>query len=361
MNNTTSTPDLSNLSPEFLAADNHEKLLKISIAFIVLTTVTYFLFNVSRIYCAERNHWETWVLYPISYFFQLLLGILCILFVQLGGVGRHIQYWELYDPSVVDANMKIQTATDFIYPAGVTLPKVCILMLYLRIFIERKVIVATKIVIAVIIASWFGTGIIFNLAVCQPIAYRWDKSIPGGHCADIVDAYPWASLPNIVTDLAVILLPLSSIYGLRMSRANRIGIFLTFLAGGLGIITAIIRFLEFLATNPKDLTYASLDPDIYTLVEPNVYFICSCLPGIRPLHRHLAQKSTATVNKYRNTLKYDSGTTRCDEHAIPLEPPRGSYRTSASTSRDVRPGSAHNSASGLFLTNTSYHVVSSHV
>lgn len=89
MNNTTSTPDLSNLSPEFLAADNHEKLLKISIAFIVLTTVTYFLFNVSRIYCAERNHWETWVLYPISYFFQLLLGILCIC-KYLSVVGLYI-------------------------------------------------------------------------------------------------------------------------------------------------------------------------------------------------------------------------------------------------------------------------------
>lgn len=33
----------------------------------------------------------------------------------------------------------------------------------------------------------------------------------------------------------------------------------------------------------QDLTYRGTNTMIYSLVEPAAYFICSCLPGIRPL------------------------------------------------------------------------------
>lgn len=89
-----------------------------------------------------------------------------------------------------------------------------------------------------------------------------------------------------------------------------------------GIVAAIIRLVGFYMTDlEKDLTFLGLNTLIYTLVEPNAYFICSCLPSIRPLliamFRNLRQTSvtsshepmTGSRPKYHQRLDY-SGTGR---------------------------------------------------
>ncbi|KAJ3579325.1 hypothetical protein NPX13_g1240 [Xylaria arbuscula] len=359
MASTPSVEDLASLPPEYLAVDTHLKLLHTSIAFIVLTTVIYILFLVSRIFCAQRNGWETWVLYPISYLFQLLLGILCILFVKYGGTGRHVEYWLLNDPSTVGNFLKIQTATEFIYVAGVTFPKVCILLMYLSIFVERKIRIAAKIVIAVIVTNWIATGIIADFTICQPFAFKWDKSIPGGHCSNLMAAYRWISIPNILTDLAIIFLPFSALYHLQTTRIRKIGILITFLTGGLGIITAILRFVGFFTVDlESDPTYLGVDTQIYTLVEPNAYFICSCLPGMRPLLRRIFDDSGLfnTINRYYHSITSDSKTTQRDLDGICLDVPRGSYKASVSAPKDTLSENIHDDDAALIRTNKSYQV-----
>lgn len=79
MSSTLSMQDAAFSPPEFQAADIIDlNLLRTSQALIVLTTVIYILFNISRIYCIDRNGWELWWLYPISYLFQVSLDILGI-------------------------------------------------------------------------------------------------------------------------------------------------------------------------------------------------------------------------------------------------------------------------------------------
>lgn len=93
-----------------MAADSSYKLLATTYTFIVLITVVYILFAISRVFCAERNHWEIWVIYPIAYIFCLVISITCIckclmttyisksthlrasVFVELADGGRHMLY-----------------------------------------------------------------------------------------------------------------------------------------------------------------------------------------------------------------------------------------------------------------------------
>jgi len=142
-------------------------------------------------------------------------------------------FWRINDPSVIVPFLKIQTSGEFIYMGGVTFPKVALLILYLRILLERKVRIITWIVIGVVLSHWVATGIIAVLVTYQPFAFKWDKTIPGGHCADLLAAYKHVSIPNILTDLAIAILPMSTFYHLQMSRSRKTGIFLTFLAGNL--------------------------------------------------------------------------------------------------------------------------------
>ncbi|KAH8702538.1 hypothetical protein BGW36DRAFT_424810 [Talaromyces proteolyticus] len=300
---TVPTPEqLMALPPEYLAQDNGAKLNNTGIAFIVLLSVVYALFIISQMFFVERTGWTMWTLYPLGYLFSLSLAIICIFYIKIGGGGRHIAYWLIHDPSVIGTFLKLETASEFLYMAGITFPKIAILVLYLRIFMDHRVRIATWVVLGIVIGHFVFTGIIATFTICQPFAFKWDKSIPGGHCANLMAAYKYISIPNIVTDLAILALPYSTLRQLHTDKIQKYGIFVTFMAGGLGIVTSIIRFVGFYTTDlMSDLTYLGIDTMVYTLIEPSAYFICSCLLGIRPLIVTLFKKSrlsTAISNRY---------------------------------------------------------------
>ncbi|RYP24957.1 hypothetical protein DL765_000185 [Monosporascus sp. GIB2] len=329
----TLTPDeLLALPPEYLAENNNsQKLMDISVSFIVIPSIIYALFLLSRTLYADRNGWETWVLYPLSYLLTMGACVIGILLVQIGGAGRHMAYFLLNDPSTITMYLKLQTATEFVYMAGVTVPKVTILLLYLRIFPQRKIRIITWIVIGVVVTNFFTSGVIVGFTICRPFAYKWNKTIPGGRCANLMAAYRLISIPNLVTDLAILFLPFYPLWHLQISKTWKIGIFVTFMTGSLGIITAVIRFVGFYTVDLlSDPTYLSIDTMAYSIIEPGAYFICSCLPGIKPLLRVLYKKSGLTSASSRPSKSRASASNDLD---IPLGNPGGSYKTSVSASK----------------------------
>ncbi|KAI1654854.1 hypothetical protein F4813DRAFT_197837 [Daldinia decipiens] len=281
---------LSSLSPEYLAEDYHEIWWRWNVALTVIVTVIYILFVISRLFFARYNGWEVWTLYPLSYVSCIGLCILYFLAVARGGAGKHLVYWEIHNPKIIPIYLKLQTASEFLYMLDVSLPKVCIIILYLRIFTERWIRLITKIVLGIVISNYVAIGIIAVLVVCRPFAYKWDKTIDG-HCSDLMNSYRYTSLPNIITDVAILILPFPMLYKLQVSPARKFGIFLTLLTGSLGLITAIARFVEYLKPDwMTDPMYAGNKPIILGIIEAHTYFICSCLPEMRPLARGIYRK-----------------------------------------------------------------------
>lgn len=66
---------------------------------------------------------------------------------------------------------------------------------------------------------------------CIPFAFNWDKTIPNGTCFDVQFFANSSSVPNIATDLAVLILPLKMVWCLKISIGRRIGLLLIFLTG----------------------------------------------------------------------------------------------------------------------------------
>ena len=66
---------LKALPPGYMAEDIGYRLTNTAIAFLVLVHVIYISHIVSRAACAERNHWEIWTLYPLSYLSVVGLSI----------------------------------------------------------------------------------------------------------------------------------------------------------------------------------------------------------------------------------------------------------------------------------------------
>ncbi|KAE8418411.1 hypothetical protein BDV36DRAFT_308761 [Aspergillus pseudocaelatus] len=107
--------------------------------------------------------------------------------------------------------------------------KLSILMMYRRIFtnISRLFRVGAMICGAVVTlwATAFVPAAIFQ---CTPVAKAWDIDIPG-HCINLQLGFYCVALPNILTDIAILSLPIRSCWQLHKSvlyRLSLIGVFM---------------------------------------------------------------------------------------------------------------------------------------
>ena len=152
--------------------------------------------------------------------------------VQHGGVGRHVQYVEQFPDKIRYWYQSCLIAVPCLYMMGTALPKFVILAVYLEVFVDKYSRIACW-----ILASIIGLNVVANIPPlvykCDPISYGWDKSSPGGWCADAEPRLTYPSLANIFTDLVMLLLPIPVMWRLHVNRATKIGVGCTFATGGM--------------------------------------------------------------------------------------------------------------------------------
>lgn len=146
------------------------------------------------------------------------------------GAGKHLAAVPKED--VVPFYKTTFYAVPTLQLVAVTLPKMAVLDLYLHIFIDRWSRLTIRLLQVVLMVN-----LIVNEAVvisqCQPVAALWDPNILGGWCHDIQQHFFWVALPNIVTDVVILILPIPLIRKVQVSRNVKTGMFLTFLVGNL--------------------------------------------------------------------------------------------------------------------------------
>lgn len=128
-------------------------------------------------------------------------------FVKYGGVGHHIDALEQTNPAQVTIYYKWLLCTSFYYFAVVGIPKLAILVLYIRLFTTNFYRYTVYIVAFTIIATGIVCSVIC-LNLCHPFALNWNRNLPG-HCVNETLFYRWGSLPNIITDVVMLILPMS--------------------------------------------------------------------------------------------------------------------------------------------------------
>ena len=70
------------------------------------------------------------------------------------------------------------------------------------------------------------------VVLCRPIAYTWDKSIDGT-CGNATQAYEAVGIINLITDLAIIILPMPLLWQLQLPLAKKVALTAIF---GIGIV-----------------------------------------------------------------------------------------------------------------------------
>lgn len=65
------------------------------------------------------------------------------------------------------------------------------------------------------------------------MAFQWDKTIPGGHCFNVEAYFKSTSVPNIATDLVILVLPLPMVANLKVTLSRKLGLWFVFLVGSM--------------------------------------------------------------------------------------------------------------------------------
>jgi hypothetical protein len=126
----------------------------------------------------------------------------------------------------------VYIAAPSIYITSASVPKLAVVCIYLKIFTDK----ASRLC-CWIVASALAIGPVITVPIiafqCTPTGYLWNKTIVGGHCLNQAHMFRYGSIPNIVTDVAMLLLPMPLIWRLHASIKVKIGLLITFLLGSM--------------------------------------------------------------------------------------------------------------------------------
>ena len=111
-----------------------------------------------------------------------------------------------------------------------TLVKVSILDLYINLFRVTTFVKIVYLYMAVQI-MWGLAGLLQILLLCRPIAYNWNKTVPGGVCGSYPKAYLSAHIIILCLDFGTAMLPIPILWNLQMATKKKIGISIMFTIG----------------------------------------------------------------------------------------------------------------------------------
>ncbi len=81
---------------------------------------------------------------------------------------------------------------------------------------------------------------IANLTQCVPLEFAWDViEVAGPRCFNQKLFWSLISLPNIITDLVMLALPVPIIFKIQLSLKDKVGLMLTFATGSMYVYPVV--------------------------------------------------------------------------------------------------------------------------
>ncbi|KAL9064995.1 MAG: hypothetical protein Q9157_007634 [Trypethelium eluteriae] len=256
------------------------------------------------------------------------------------GLGRHI--YVAPDPPTAAVRWAIGLfVTEISYTLTIVMVKFSVLVMYWRIFRESKTVRIAIYVLGGVVAAWGVAFLLVTIFDCSPVKGAWTRfsmeAVMNPAMAPVCrvqaePAYLSNSAINIVTDIAILILPMYQVWQLNLPRAQKLAVCGIFAIGIFDIGVAISRFVfiiqfELNLLKSLDVTWTFVNTQIWSAVEINTGIICSSLASLRPL---------LNLILYGSVDRPDSGSSRSPkartESTTPLQKPRSRPRKSSQNS-----------------------------
>ncbi|OIW26036.1 hypothetical protein CONLIGDRAFT_684574 [Coniochaeta ligniaria NRRL 30616] len=291
-----------------------------TIIIMVLSIATYGL----RLFCRKKTGQKIWwddYLMGVGLLLSLDPAI-CELLLLQNGLGHHI----CNVPPVLAARFaKITFALQRANQPALACVKISIVLFYMRIFTTRKFRIAAYCVMAYTIVWAISTWIV-NLTTCSPIAFYYDKTIPGGKCRNQAISGSINGGLSLLGDIMVLALPIPVVWSLKINLRKKVGIMGIFLLGIFVCVAAVIRIIELTKFVFTDPTYTQVHASTWTDLEQGVAVISGNLPLLAPLFEHYLRGRGSSASGSGSGYSYGSKVRRLESSGTHGDP--GGSRTS---------------------------------
>ena len=271
--------------------------MTVTIATLVACTIFVFFRFLTRVWIVRKIHIDDWFilaawLAAVGFSVSICIG-------TEYGLGLHSA--DIQAGSEVSLR-KVEYAFSVLYNPALMLTKTSILAFFLTLARDNPLFRWCN-YLTLIVVNVAGLALTFlSIFQCRPVSAGFLYPTPqNADCTDIVTLYLSSAPVNIITDLAILFLPMPTLTGMRLPRKQKIILVVTFSFFVFVTVVDIIRiaYLENAALNriealgkangnsrvveQKDFPwYASLS-FMWSAVEVNLGIVCACVPSLKPL------------------------------------------------------------------------------
>jgi hypothetical protein len=132
--------------------------------------------------------------------------------------------------------------------------KISILLFYRHIFFASDFHRDVSLGLIAFTSTWLISAIVALLRICRPLKLVWlpEEQHDGAKCGNWVAMVFSVLLVDVLTDVAILLLPIRTAFTLQMPLRAKIGVASIFALGGFVIVTSALR-MELV--DPRESTY----------------------------------------------------------------------------------------------------------
>ena len=213
--------------------------------------------------------------------------------------------------------------------------KTSILIFYLRMSRNTQKVLRVASYATLALVNIAGVVLTFlNAFQCSPVsaAYDLQRTNNNSTCISIVTLYLASAPVNIITDLAILVLPIPVLTGMRLPQRQKTVLVVTFTLGIFVTIVDVVRiyYLQQAADDSEvahtrlgsgtDFAYNASIALMWSAVEVNVGIICACIPTLKPLIKRILP--SMITDRTRTNSGTDKGTSfsspvRDDSNDVP--------------------------------------------
>ncbi|KAF2396914.1 hypothetical protein EJ06DRAFT_177948 [Trichodelitschia bisporula] len=227
--------------PEWLARTNYQRCQTFSIIMGIISTIVL----CARLWARRRVKgmvfgWDDWWIIP-GQVLSLILMVIQLLMFHVGGLGHRAYALSL---KRILISQKLEFAAVIVYFTAVTCIRISITCFLYRLMAltsrtKRRILDVT---VVIIVMSWVLQCLLFIFAF-DPIAAAWDFKLRlhAHENFDLANDIFIFSIIYLITDIWLLILPLHTVWTMRLPLRTRLGVTWIFIFGGVACAGAILK------------------------------------------------------------------------------------------------------------------------
>lgn len=277
-----------------------EAIFGVTIAFFACATLFVTLRMLSRIWIVKKVSLDDYVILVAWLLASGLSFSIC--YAATVGLGRH----EVDVPDFWQTPLrKAQYAFSVLYQTSLMAQKTSILLFYLSLSQTSKIFRwGTIATLFVVNAAGLALTLV-TILECRPVSAVFQSPISANaSCTDIITIYLSSTPVNIITDLAILFLPIPLLTSLRLPKKQKLVLVVTFGFWAFLAVVDVIRTAYLQSASSYRLAELHNDPPtggnsgdvdntdfswnasfsfMWSAIEVNLGFVCACVPMLKPL------------------------------------------------------------------------------